>query len=270
MSERKYATITSAQQKSLTVNKTTETAMNFEGQTALITGAGRGIGKTIALKLAGAGADIVLADMSPDVAEVRGEVEALGRKCMTFEVDVTNIETIDAMVKNITDELSGIHILVNNAGITQDNLFLRMKSEQWLKVIDVNLNGVFNVTKAVIRLMVKQRIGKIINISSVVGFTGNPGQVNYSSTKSALVGFTKSLAREVGVRGITVNAVAPGFIDTAMTQALNESQQEVILQQIPLGRMGDAEDIANAVVFLASKEASYITGTILHVNGGMY
>ncbi|GIT62592.1 MAG: hypothetical protein Ct9H300mP21_01380 [Pseudomonadota bacterium] len=133
-----------------------------------------------------------------------GEVEALGRKCMTFEVDVTNIETIDAMVKNITDELSGIHILVNNAGITQDNLFLRMKSEQWSKVIDVNLNGVFNVTKAVIRLMVKQRTGKIINISSVVGFTGNPGQVNYSSTKSALVGFTKSLARKVGVRGITV------------------------------------------------------------------
>ena len=268
--ERKSGTITSAQQKSLTVNKTTETAMNFEGQTALITGAGRGIGKTIALRLARSGADIVLADMSPDVAEVRGEVEALGRKCMTFEVDVTNIETIDAMVKNITDELSGIHILVNNAGITQDNLFLRMKSEQWSKVIDVNLNGVFNVTKAVIRIMVKQRTGKIINISSVVGFTGNPGQVNYSSTKSALVGFTKSLAREVGIRGITVNAVAPGFIDTAMTQALNESQQEVILQQIPLGRMGDAEDIANAVSFLASKEASYITGTILHVNGGMY
>ena len=174
------------------------------------------------------------------------------------------------LYKNITDELSGIHILVNNAGITQDNLFLRMKSEQWSKVIDVNLNGVHNVTKAVIRIMVKQRTGKIINISSVVGFTGNPGQVNYSSTKSALVGFTKSLAREVGIRGITVNAVAPGFIDTAMTQALNESQQEVILQQIPLGRMGDAEDIANAVAFLASKEASYITGTILHVNGGMY
>ena len=244
--------------------------MNLKGQTALITGAGRGIGKTIAIKLAKSGADIVLADMSPDVTEVREEVESLGRKCMTFEADVTDFEAIDTMVKKIIEEPGSIHILVNNAGITQDNLFMRMKPEQWSKVIDVNLNGVFNVTKAVIRPMVKQRAGKIINISSVVGFTGNPGQVNYSSTKSALVGFTKSLAREVGVRGITVNAVAPGFIDTAMTQALNESQQEVILQQIPLGRMGDAEDIANAVAFLASKEASYITGTILHVNGGMY
>ena len=244
--------------------------MNFEGQTALITGAGRGIGKTIAIKLAESGADIVLADMSPDVAEVCREVEKLGRKCMAFEADVTDFVAIDAMVKNITDEKSGIHILVNNAGITQDNLFLRMKSEEWSKVIDVNLNGIFNVTKAVIRLMIKQRTGKIINISSVVGFTGNMGQVNYSSTKSALVGFTKSLAREVGSRGITVNAVAPGFVDTAMTQALNENQQEVILKQIPLGRMGDVEDIANAVSFLASKEASYITGTILHVNGGMY
>lgn len=244
--------------------------MNLEGQTALITGAGRGIGKTIALKLAESGADIVLADMSPEVAEVRVVVESLGRKCLTFEADVTDLEAIETMVKKIIEELGSIHILINNAGITQDNLFMRMKPEQWSKVIDVNLNGVFNVTKAVIRFMVKQRTGKIINISSVVGFSGNPGQVNYSSTKSALVGFTKSLAREVGARGVTVNAVAPGFIDTAMTQALNESQQEAILQQIPLGRMGDANDIANAVAFLASEEASYITGTILHVNGGMY
>ena len=244
--------------------------MKLEGQTALITGAGRGIGKTIALKLAESGADIVLADMNPEVAEVRVEVESLGRKCLTFEADVTDFVAIDEMVKKIIEELGSIHILVNNAGITQDNLFMRMKPEQWSKVIDVNLNGVFNVTKAVIRPMVKQRSGKIINISSVVGFSGNPGQVNYSSTKSALVGFTKSLAREVGARGVTVNAVAPGFIDTAMTQALNESQQEAILQQIPLGRMGDANDIANAVAFLASEEASYITGTILHVNGGMY
>tara|TARA_B110000014_G_C19954497_1_gene493921 strand:- start:26 stop:781 length:756 start_codon:yes stop_codon:yes gene_type:complete len=247
-----------------------ERIMNLEGQTALITGAGRGIGKTIALKLAESGADIVLADMSPQVAEVRVVVESLGRKCLTFEADVTDLEAIETMVKKIIEELGSIHILINNAGITQDNLFMRMKPEQWSKVIDVNLNGVFNVTKAVIRPMVKQRTGKIINISSVVGFSGNPGQVNYSSTKSALVGFTKSLAREVGARGVTVNAVAPGFIDTAMTQALNESQQEAILQQIPLGRMGDANDIANAVAFLASEEASYITGTILHVNGGMY
>jgi 3-oxoacyl-[acyl-carrier protein] reductase len=250
--------------------KVAEKIMNLEGQTALITGAGRGIGKTIALKLAECGADIVLADMNPQVSEVLLEVESLGRKCLTFETDVTDFDAIDAMVKKIIEEVGSIHILVNNAGITQDNLFMRMKPEQWAKVIDVNLNGVFNVTKAVIRPMVKQRMGKIINISSVVGFTGNPGQVNYSSTKSALVGFTKSLAREVGARGVTVNAVAPGFIDTAMTQALNESQQELILQQIPLGRMGGPADIANAVAFLASEDASYITGTILHVNGGMY
>ena len=244
--------------------------MNFEGQAALITGAGRGIGKTIALKLAVSGADTILVDMSPEMDDVRKEIEGMNRKCLTFQVDVTDLEAIYAMVNNIIEELGEIHILVNNAGITQDNLFMRMKPEQWSKVIDVNLNGVFNVTKAVIRSMVKQRYGKIINISSVVGFSGNPGQVNYSSTKSALVGFTKSLAREVGTRGVTVNAVAPGFIDTAMTQALNKSQQEAILQQIPLGRMGDAGDIANAVAFLASKEAAYITGTVLHVNGGMY
>ena len=244
--------------------------MNFEGQAALITGAGRGIGKTIALKLAVSGADTILVDMSPEMDDVRKEIEGMNRKCLTFQVDVTDLEAIYPMVNNIIEELGEIHILVNNAGITQDNLFMRMKPEQWSKVIDVNLNGVFNVTKAVIRSMVKQRYGKIINISSVVGFSGNPGQVNYSSTKSALVGFTKSLAREVGTRGVTVNAVAPGFIDTAMTQSLNESQQEAILQQIPLGRMGDAGDIANAVAFLASKEASYITGTVLHVNGGMY
>ncbi len=244
--------------------------MNFEGQAALITGAGRGIGKTIALKLAVSGADTILVDMSPETDDVRKEIEGMNRKCLTFQVDVTDLEAIYAMVNNIIEELGEIHILVNNAGITQDNLFMRMKPEQWSKVIDVNLNGVFNVTKAVIRSMMKQRYGKIINISSVVGFSGNPGQVNYSSTKSALVGFTKSLAREVGTRGVTVNAVAPGFIDTAMTQALNKSQQEAILQQIPLGRMGDAGDIANAVAFLASKEASYITGTVLHVNGGMY
>ena len=244
--------------------------MNFEGQAALITGAGRGIGKTIALKLAVSGADTILVDMSPEMDDVRKEIEGMNRKCLTFQVDVTDLEAIYVMVNNIIEELGEINILVNNAGITQDNLFMRMKPEQWSKVIDVNLNGVFNVTKAVIRSMMKQRYGKIINISSVVGFSGNPGQVNYSSTKSALVGFTKSLAREVGTRGVTVNAVAPGFIDTAMTQALNESQQEAILQQIPLGRMGDAGDIANAVAFLASKEASYITGTVLHVNGGMY
>ena len=244
--------------------------MNFNGQTALITGAGRGIGKTIAVKLAESGLDIAIADMNPFSDDVLREIEEYGTKCLAFQLDVTDVESVDSVVKKIIDETGGIHILVNNAGITQDNLFMRMKPEQWSQVIDVNLNGVFHVTKAVIRTMVKQHSGRIINISSVVGFSGNPGQVNYSSTKSGLIGFTKSLSREVGTRGITVNAVAPGFINTAMTQALNESQQQAILSQIPLGRMGEAEDIANAVAFLASEEASYITGTVLHVNGGMY
>ena len=244
--------------------------MNFNGQTALITGAGRGIGKTIAVKLAESGLDIAIADMNPVSDDVLREIEEYGTKCLAFQLDVTDFESVESVVKKIVDETGGIHILVNNAGITQDNLFMRMKPEQWSQVIDVNLNGVFHVTKAVIRTMVKQHSGRIINISSVVGFSGNPGQVNYSSTKSGLIGFTKSLSREVGTRGITVNAVAPGFINTEMTQALNESQQQAILSQIPLGRMGEAEDIANAVAFLASDEASYITGTVLHVNGGMY
>ena len=244
--------------------------MNINGQTALITGAGRGIGKTSAVKLAESGLDIAIADMIPISDDVLREIEEYDTKCLAFQLDVTDVESVNSVVKKIIDKTGGIHILVNNAGITQDNLFMRMKPEQWSQVIDVNLNGVFHVTKAVIRTMVKQHSGRIINISSVVGFSGNPGQVNYSSTKSGLIGFTKSLSREVGTRGITVNAVAPGFINTAMTQALNESQQQAILNQIPLGRMGEAEDIANAVAFLASEEASYITGTVLHVNGGMY
>ncbi len=198
------------------------------------------------------------------------EIEDDGTNGLVFQLFVTDGLSVDSVVKKIIDKMGGIHILVNNAGITQDNLFMRMKKEQWSQVIDVNLNGVFHVTKAVIRTMVKQHSGRIINISSVVGFSGNPGQVNYSSTKSGLIGFTKSLSKEVGTRGITVNAIAPGFIKTAMTQALNENQQQAILSQIPLGRMGEVEDIANAVAFLASDEASYITGTVLHVNGGLY
>jgi len=244
--------------------------MSLKGHTALITGAGRGIGKNTALKLADCGANIALVDMIPEIEDVRLQVESMGIKCHSYNADVTDLNAIEKMVGKVVTELGSIQILVNNAGITKDNLFMRMKQEEWSRVIDVNLNGIFNVTKAVIRSMVKQRSGKIINISSVVGFSGNSGQVNYSSTKSALVGFTKSLAREVGTRGVTVNAVAPGFINTTMTKTLNEDQKEVILRQIPLGRMGSAEDISNAVAFLASEEASYITGSVIHVNGGMY
>ena len=244
--------------------------MDFNGKTALITGAARGIGKTIALQLAAQGADIAFTDLSDEVEVVKSEIESQGRRCLAFRTNVTDGEAVDAMVKEIVGAWERIDILINNAGITRDNLFLRMKPEEWSQVMDINLNGVFNVTRAVVRPMVKQRYGRVISLSSVVGFTGNPGQVNYSSTKAALVGFTKSLAREVGVRGVTVNLVVPGFIDTAMTQKLNEEQQAGILQQVPLGRMGSVEDIANAVAFLSSDQAAYITGTALHVNGGMY
>ena len=244
--------------------------MDFNGKTALITGAARGIGKTIALQLAAQGADIAFTDLSDEVEVVKSEIESQGRRCLAFRTNVTDGEAVDAMVKEIVGAWERIDILINNAGITRDNLFLRMKPEEWSQVMDINLNGVFNVTRAVVRPMVKQRFGRLVSLSSVVGFTGNPGQVNYSSTKAALVGFTKSLAREVGVRGVTVNLVAPGFIDTAMTQKLNEEQQATIIQQVPLGRMGSVEDIANAVAFLSSEQAAYITGTVLHVNGGMY
>ena len=244
--------------------------MDFNGKTVLITGAARGIGKTIALQLADQGADIAFTDLSDEVEVVKSEIESRGRRCLAFQTNVTDAEAVDAMVKEIVGAWERIDILVNNAGITRDNLFLRMKLEEWAQVVDINLNGVFNVTRAAVRPMVKQRYGRIVSLSSVVGFSGNPGQVNYSSTKAALVGFTKSLAREVGARGVTVNLVAPGFIDTAMTQKLNEDQQSAILQQVPLGRMGSVEDIANAVAFLSSDQAAYITGTTLHVNGGIY
>ena len=243
--------------------------MNLEGQTALITGAGRGIGRTISVKLAESGADIVLVDMSPDVAEVRGEVESLGRKCLTFEADVTDFDAIDVMVKSAVEELGSIHILVNNAGITQDNLFMRMKPEQWSKVIDVNLNGVFNVTKAVIRPMVKQRAGKIINISSVIGITGNTGQINYAASKAGLIGMTKSTAKELASRNITANCIAPGYIQTDMSDAINKNQKNLLISKIPIGRIGAPEDIASIVQFLASDSAGFITGQTITVDGGM-
>ena len=205
--------------------------MGQEKKLALITGAGRGIGKVIALQLAKSGADIALTDLNPELEDLKSELNKLGSKCLDFQVDVTDPEAIDKMVSEVVGSQGRIDILVNNAGITQDNLMMRMKAEQWSKVIDVNLNGVFHITRAVLKTMMKQRSGKIISISSVVGFSGNPGQVNYSSTKAALVGFTKSLAREVGSRGITVNAVAPGFIDTAMTGS----------QRNPAGRNSQAD-----------------------------
>ncbi|MDH5751524.1 MAG: 3-oxoacyl-[acyl-carrier-protein] reductase [Deltaproteobacteria bacterium] len=245
--------------------------MKLEGKVALITGAGRGIGRAIALELAGEGADLVVADISQGpVDETRAEIEALGRKALALVGDVTSLESMEQVTAKALESFSRIDILVNNAGITKDNLFMRMSGDEWKAVMSVNLDGVFNSTRPVVKTMIKQRSGRIINISSVVGFSGNPGQVNYSSTKAALMGFTKSLARELGSRGVTCNAVAPGFIQTDMTDKLADEHKKALLSQIPLGRMGSAQDIAKAVSFLASDDAGYITGTVIHVNGGMY
>ena len=245
--------------------------MSFEGRVALVTGAGRGIGKSIALRLAKAGADVIITNRNKEFSDqTRREIEETGQKCLAFQVDVTDVDAVEAMVKEALEEFTKVDFLINNAGITKDNLFMRMKREEWDKVLDVNLIGMYNVSRALIKTMVRKRFGRIVNITSVVGFTGNPGQVNYSTTKAGILGFTKSLARELGSRNITCNAVAPGFIETDMTGELNAEQKQGIIEQVPLGRMGSVEDIANAVEFLVSEKASYITGTVLHVNGGMY
>jgi len=245
--------------------------VKLENQVAIVTGAGRGIGKAIALELAAQGADIIFTNRTQSLADAtRAEIEALGRKCLAFQADISDAAAMEEMVAKTLETFPTIDILVNNAGITKDGLFMRMSADDWREVMSVNLDGMFYMTKAVIRTMIKQKRGRIINITSVVGHTGNPGQVNYSSAKSAVVGFTKSIAKELGSRNITCNAVAPGFIDTDMTRELNEAQQKAIMDQIPLGRMGAPEEIARAVGFLASEDASYITGTVLHVNGGMF
>ncbi len=245
--------------------------MELENRVALVTGAGRGIGKAIALDLAAAGADIVFTNRSKELADAtQAEIEALGRKCLAVQADVSDAAQMDELAERALEAFSSIDILVNNAGVTGDQLLMRMSPEDWREVMAVNLDGMFYATRAVIRTMVKQRRGRIINITSVVGFTGNPGQVNYSSAKSAVVGFTKSIAKELGSRNVTCNAVAPGFIDTDMTRALSEAQQKTIVEQIPLGRIGTVEDVAKVVRFLAGEDADYITGTVIHVNGGMY
>ena len=248
-----------------------EQSQSLAGKTALITGAGRGIGKAVALELARCGADILFTNRNKAIAQpVQEEIEALGRQCLAIQADVADAEAMETAVKQGLDRFGQMDILVNNAGITRDGLVLRMKVEDWRQVLAVNLDGMFYATRAVIKSMVRQRWGRIINITSVVGFTGNPGQVNYSSSKSAAIGFTKSIARELGGRNITCNAVAPGFIETDMTTELNEDQKKAILTQVALGRMGTAEEVANVVRFLAGEDAAYITGSVLHVNGGMY
>jgi 3-oxoacyl-[acyl-carrier protein] reductase len=244
---------------------------SLEGKTVLVTGASRGIGKAIATQLQSLGATVIGTATSDHGAEkisdylMQGEVK--GKGCVLNVTDDESIASIFTMIKN---EYGAIDILINNAGITRDNLFMRMKADEWQDIIDTNLSSVFKISKAVIRPMMKNRTGRIINIGSVVGTMGNAGQVNYATAKAGLIGFTKSLAREVASRGITVNTVSPGFIDTDMTQSLTDEQKEAIFAQVPANRLGKPEEIANAVAFLASDSAAYITGETLHVNGGMY
>jgi 3-oxoacyl-[acyl-carrier protein] reductase len=243
---------------------------SFAGQVALVTGASRGIGRAIALELAARGLKLIGTATTEAGAQGIGEALAAHPGCRGIVLDVNDGARVDAAVDAIVKEHGALHVLVNNAGITRDTLSMRMKDDDWDLVLDTNLKAVFRASRAVIRPMMKQRYGRIVNITSVVGSSGNPGQANYAAAKAGVAGMTRSLARELGSRGITVNCVAPGFIETDMTKALNEAQTGALLAQIPLGRLGQAGDIAHAVAFLASPQAGYITGTELHVNGGMY
>ena len=245
--------------------------MKLEGKKALVTGASRGIGRAIALALAAEGADIAVnyAGNQAAAEAVAAEIEAMGRKALIIQADISSNEAATAMVEHVAKELGRVDILVNNAGITRDGLLMRMKEADWDAVLTTNLKGVFNCTKAAIKYMMKQKAGHIVNISSVVGVNGNAGQANYAAAKAGVIGFTKATAKELAARGITVNAVAPGFIQTDMTAVLNEKQVEAMQATIPLKRLGEPEDIAKAVVFLASDDANYITGQTLNVDGGM-
>ncbi len=243
------------------------TSASLEGEVALVTGASRGIGASIAAALAAAGARVIGTATSESGADgISQSLEASGRGIV---LNVADDDSVQAAIKDIQGQEGSPTILVNNAGITRDNLLMRMKQEEWDDVIATNLTGLYRVSKACLRGMMKAKRGRIINIASVVAVMGNPGQANYAATKAGMVGFSKSLAREIGSRGITVNVVAPGFIDTDMTKVLSDEQRAAMLEQVPLGKLGAPEDIANAVLFLASEAGAYITGETLHVNGGM-
>ena len=243
----------------------------MQGKTAIVTGAAKGIGRAIALKLASKGANIVLNYRSSEekAIEVEEEIKSLGVEVLRVKGDISVLSDVENLINSAKEKFGTIDIMVNNAGITKDNLILRMKEEDFDSVIEVNLKGVFNCLKTITPIMVKQKKGKIINLSSVVGVSGNAGQVNYAASKAGVIGMTKSLAKEVGSRGITVNAVAPGFIETDMTEVLGDKLKEEAKKGIPLKRLGTPEDVANVVSFLASEEGNYVTGQVINVDGGM-
>ena len=242
---------------------------NFEGQVALVTGASRGIGAAIALELAGRGLKVVGTATTEEGAARIGQVLSAFPGCCGKTLDVNDAQAAEALIGDIVKEHGGLQVLVNNAGITRDNLAMRMKDEEWDAVLDTNLKAVFRMSRAVMRTMMKQRYGRIVNITSVVGALGNPGQANYAAAKAGVAGMTRALARELGSRNITVNCVAPGFIETDMTASLPQEQQKALFSQIPLGHFGKPSDVAHAVAYLASPQADYVTGQELHVNGGM-
>ena len=245
--------------------------MDLKGKVALVTGAAQGIGKAVALLLARNAADLVISDINLEKAEETArEIQSIGRGAMAIKVDVANLGDVEQMVEAVLERFGHIDILINNAGITRDRLILRMTEEDWDAVLNINLKGTFHCTKMVIRHMSKQRNGKIVNIASVVGEMGNAGQANYSASKAGVIGFTKTIAREFAQRGINVNAIAPGYIETPMTEALPEKAKEELKRIIPMERLGRPEDVAEAVLFLVSEASSYITGQVLNVNGGIY
>ncbi len=244
--------------------------IDISGMTALVTGGGRGIGREIALKIAGAGADVAVSDIDLETAQgTAGDIESLGRKSMPIQVDVSNSESVSSMLNSFLENYGKIDILINNAGITRDGLIIRMKEEDWDSVLNINLKSCFLCCKAAARPMMKARAGKIVNIASVVGLMGNAGQVNYSASKAGMIGLTKTLAREFAGRSINVNAVAPGFIQSAMTDKLSEQDKQKFVDRIPMKNLGLPEDIANGVLFLVSPLSDYITGQVLTIDGGL-
>jgi 3-oxoacyl-[acyl-carrier protein] reductase len=245
--------------------------MDLQGKVALVTGGAQGIGRSVALMLAKNGADVAVSDINIEMARPTAkEIEEFGRRALIIEADVSRFEDGERMVKETVEALGGIDILVNNAGIVRDKLLLRMSEEDWDMVLDINLKGAFNCTRTAARHMAKQRSGRIVNIASVVGLMGNAGQSNYAASKAGLIGFTKAIAREFGARGITVNAVAPGFIDTAMTQGLADQVKQDLKRLIPMQRLGTPEDVAKAVLFLVTGGSDYVTGQVLQIDGGLY